>query len=146
MNNQRYWNLLCFRCRNGTDAQIGLIDGSLLHLRFWPRILEKMKKFLSVLFLVFLTACATSRPDWNSRAGHYTYDDAVNELGVPDGTATLSDGTIVAEWLQHRGELYATGPYSRGFYLQTLNRFPDRFLRLVFGPDRKLVRAEHFAK
>jgi hypothetical protein len=54
-----------------------------------------------VLFLVmvFLAGCATTPPiDWNSRVGHYTYDQAVAELGAPVRQAKLSDGEAVYKW------------------------------------------------
>jgi hypothetical protein len=102
--------------------------------------------FLLILFL--LTGCATNKIDWNARVGSYTYDNAIIELGVPDRTATLTDGTTVAEWLQYRGQGVGTVyyyPHSRlGTY--DISRFPDRYLRLVFGPDQKLVRSETFAR
>lgn len=80
--------------------------------------------------------------------GQFTYDDAIKELGVPDRSATLSDGTIVAEWLQARGQAYANGfafPRSR-FQTYDFTQFPDRYLRLVFSPDLQLVKAEKFAR
>jgi hypothetical protein len=52
---------------------------------------------------VFLVGCATTKIDWNSRMGSYTYDEAVAELGVPDRKETLTDGSIVAEWLNAAG-------------------------------------------
>ena len=96
----------------------------------------------------FLAGCATNRVDWSSRIGKYTYDQAVEELGVPDRSATLTNGSTVAEWLRMRGATY--GSFSRfpGSRLQTydLNQMPDSYLRLVFGPDGRLVRQENFAR
>ena len=101
-----------------------------------------------VLGLFLLAGCATSKIDWNSRVGSYSYDDAIVELGVPDRAATLTDGTTVAEWLQYRGQGVGTVyyyPHSRiGTY--DVSRFPDHYLRLVFTPDKKLVRAEPFTR
>jgi hypothetical protein len=49
--------------------------------------------------VVFLAGCATPPPvDWNSRVGHYTYDQAVAELGTPSRQAKLSNGTTVSKW------------------------------------------------
>lgn len=97
-----------------------------------------------------------SRPkiDWNQRVGHYQYDDAIRELGPPDNSATLTDGTVVAEWLRGRGGTYvnvmAYGgygyyPYRRPYYwyppepaYYNVNRTPDNFIRLTFGPDKVL--------
>lgn len=104
---------------------------------------------LVLLGLIFLGAgCATTRVDWGSRIGNYTYDQAVLELGVPDRQATLSDGTIVAEWLRRRGSTYGTTSffsYSR-FHSFDIHQFPDRFIRLIFGPDLVLQAAENVAK
>jgi hypothetical protein len=103
---------------------------------------------LLLAFLCFTIGCATTKIDWNSRVGNYTYDQAVVELGVPDRYATLSDGTIVAEWLRRRGGAYGTFHrfgYSR-FETYDLNQMPDSYLRLVFGPDKQLQRWEKFAR
>ncbi len=59
------------------------------------------------LMLLMCVGCSTYQIDWNSRIGTYTYDQAVSDLGPPDKSAKLTDGTIVAEWLTRRG-------YSRG--------------------------------
>lgn len=100
---------------------------------------------LCVLALLW-GGCATARVDWNSRVGHYNYDEAISELGVPDRSATLSDGTILAEWLQTRGGSYGTihgFPGSR-WHSYDVNEFPDQYLRLVFSPERQLLRTEKF--
>ncbi len=92
---------------------------------------------------VWLAGCATTRVDWNARVGHYTYDQAVTELGPPDKQAKLADGGIVAEWLINRGSTYiygTPGPY--GFYYTgpvTAQTTPSRFLRLTFGADGQLA-------
>ena len=104
---------------------------------------------LALFFAAFLFfGCATHRVDWNARVGQYSYDDAITELGVPDRSATLSDGTTVAEWLSSRGPAYGTVHGFGGSRTQTydITQFPDRFLRLVFGPDKKLVRRETYAR
>ncbi len=108
-----------------------------------------MKAFVSLMgALLLLAACATTQIDWNSRVGHYSYDEAVTELGVPDRSATLSDGTTVCEWLTARGTGYGTFHYFPGSRLQTydVSQFPDRYLRLVFGPDKRLAKAEKFSR
>ena len=66
---------------------------------------------LSFAFCLFLIGCASTKIDWNSRIGNYTYDQAVLELGPPDKYAKLTDGTVVAEWMTRRG--YSGG--SAGF-------------------------------
>ena len=51
------------------------------------------------LTVAFLTGCATPPPvDWDSRVGHYTYGQALTELGSPDRQARLSDGKVVSKW------------------------------------------------
>ena len=86
--------------------------------------------------------------DWNSRIGNYTYDQAVTELGPPDKMAQLSDGKTVADWIKHShggGMSFGVGT---GFYgshsavgtgVGTSTGYPDRVLRLTFGPDGKLL-------
>lgn len=110
------------------------------------RKLPALLGFLAAAIL--LLGCATTRVDWNSRVGQYSYDDAITELGVPDRQATLSDGSIVGEWLQRRGGAYGTSHSFRGsrFHTYDISEFPDRYLRLVFGPDQQLARAENFAR
>ena len=54
-----------------------------------------------------LTGCATQRVDWAARVGHYTYEQAVVDLGPPEKHAKLADGALVAEWLVNRGYTYA---------------------------------------
>ena len=108
-----------------------------------------MKFTLSLLaFMLLAVGCATPRTDWNSRVGHYSYDDAITELGVPDRSATLTDGTTVAEWLRTRGTSYGTshGYWRSGAITYDVHQFPDQYLRLVFGPDKQLLRAENFAR
>lgn len=109
-----------------------------------------------LLGLALLAGCAT-RTDWQARVGSYTYDDAVKELGPPDKSATTGDGSTVAEWLTTRGRMhYAAGsvPAGRagfgyyngmglgGEYYST----PDNFIRLTFGPDRKLQAFKRLSK
>ena len=49
--------------------------------------------------LAFITGCATAPPvDWNSRVGHYTYAQAVNELGPPNRQSHLSNGATASKW------------------------------------------------
>src|SRR5580765_1368059 len=108
-------------------------------------------RFLAVVGLsLMLAGCATQRVNWAARIGHYTYDQAVEEIGPPDKESRLQDGTVVAEWLTQRGyrSAYVTGghygwhhpygfygPYSPG-YIESYS--PDYFLRLTFGPDGQL--------
>jgi hypothetical protein len=101
--------------------------------------------------LLVLSACTTPKVDWNAQIGIYTYDQAVIDLGPPDKSATLSDGTRVVEWLTQRGYhggyvgvyggFYA--PYRPYSYYPAMpyayeSSWPDYFLRLTFDPDGKL--------
>ncbi len=105
-------------------------------------------RLAGILAVMILTGCATTKIDWNSRLGQYSYDEAISELGVPDRQATLSDGSVIAEWLTQRGGAYGSSHYSRGtpFHTYDINEFPDRYLRLKFGPDGKLAQAGKFAR
>lgn len=111
---------------------------------------------LLAAFAAFGSGCATHKTDWNARIGNYTYDQAVIEYGPPDKYAKLDDGTLVAEWLTHRGynRVYVSpgyysyyGPcYSPLFPTVMDTSSPDYYLRLIFGPDGKLRTWRSFAK
>ena len=103
--------------------------------------------FLALL----LEGCAsTPKPDWNTRVGSFTYDQAVAEMGPSDKYAKLSDGSTVAVWFIKHGSSVSfgvgTGFYSRGSSVgvgQTVGTSPaGEYLRLTFGADGKLTRWE----
>jgi hypothetical protein len=102
---------------------------------------------LAVSSFVFAGCQTTPKVDWNSRVGNYTYDQAVAELGPPDKTATLSDGKTVADWFTHRsggsGLSIGTGFFGNhtgvGVSQSIGSGYSDRVLRLMFGPENKLV-------
>jgi hypothetical protein len=108
--------------------------------------------------VTLLSACSTTKVDWNSRIGTYTYDQALVDLGPPDKSAQLSDGGTVAEWLTRRGSsgstmgmYYGRGyyPYYHGYYGFTpyySAPSSDSFLRLTFGPDGKLQTWKKFSR
>jgi hypothetical protein len=114
-----------------------------------------MKRLASLACLLGLaivsSSCASSKTDWNSRLGSYTFDQAVVELGPPDKEAMLSDGSKVAEWLTRRGERgafvssyapYPARPY-RGYYGAGWGTYydpgsPDYWIRLTFDPEKRL--------
>jgi hypothetical protein len=109
-------------------------------------------QFAAILMAVALAGCASMRGvDWSGRVGHFSYDQAVMELGPPDKSATLKDGTVVAEWLTRRGYSFAAsqygyspwyyGPFYPGY--AEMNS-PDYFLRLTFGPEGTLKAWKHF--
>jgi hypothetical protein len=97
--------------------------------------------------LVFNGCSSTPRIDWNNRIGNYTYDQAVADLGPPDRTAKLSDARTVAEWIRHTGSGVSLGLGAGSFAGRTGvgmeqsvgTGYNDHVLRLVFGPDNKLV-------
>ncbi|MCC6823596.1 MAG: hypothetical protein V9H26_27260 [Verrucomicrobiota bacterium] len=107
------------------------------------------------LALCVLAGCTTPRIDWAGRVGHYTYDQAVVELGPPDKQATLTDGARVADWLLRRGR-NATYSFMGGGYgapgwpayapVYVAPVTPDYYLRLNFGPDEKLTAWKKFAR
>lgn len=103
----------------------------------------------------FLSGCATSRIDWNSRIGNYTYDQAIVDMGPPERSATLSDGRTVSEWLTFRGRsgghYYSPGFYSPyygsfGGWYRNEPSFPDQFIRLTFSSEGRLEQWKRVAK
>jgi len=100
---------------------------------------------------MFLADCAsTPKADWNGRVGSYTYDQVVAEMGPPDKSAKLTDGSTVAEWfIKHSSSVsfgVGTGFYSHGTSVgvgQTVGTGPSgEYLRLTFGADDKLAKWE----
>jgi hypothetical protein len=99
----------------------------------------------ALLAAFILAGCATPRIDWTVRMGHYPYDQAVKDFGPPDRYAKLTDGTIVAEWLTHRGPIlvqsqpFYPGPYGPGGPLPPTAYgevyAPNYYMRLTFAPD-----------
>ena len=104
------------------------------------------------LALFVLAGCATTKIDWAGRVGHYTFDQAVVELGPPDKQAKLSDGALVADWLTRRGRnaIYGTVGGSYGdpgwpAYAPVAGT-PDYFLRLNFDAHGQLTAWKKFAR
>lgn len=106
----------------------------------------KVYSLLAVLLLTLLTGCLSPRVDWNARIGHYTFDQAVVELGPPDKTARLSDNRLVAEWITHTSS-GASVSYGMGYYrypwgptmVQTVGpTYYERHFRLTFSPENVL--------
>lgn len=103
--------------------------------------------FFLVPVLVLMGVGCHSGPDWNTRVGVYTYDQAVAELGPPDKTAKLSDGRTVSEWITHRGGGMSfgvgTGLYgshsSVGVGQGISTGASDHGLRLTFDNNNRLV-------
>ncbi len=103
---------------------------------------------LTVLLAVVIAGCATTpKIDWAARVGHYTFDQAAVDMGPPDKFAKLSDGSIVAEWMQRPRETFINSqPYlvAPPYYYApvplsyTSTTFPPLYLRLVFAPSGQL--------
>lgn len=97
--------------------------------------------FPILLVLLFAAGCASRKIDWASRVNQYTYDQAIVELGPPDKTAKLSDGSTVAEWYQRRsgpsiglGTGIGHGPVGVGVGVPVTGR-NVRVTRLTFDPE-----------
>ncbi|MBA4147721.1 MAG: hypothetical protein H0X66_06365 [Verrucomicrobia bacterium] len=101
-------------------------------IRFFPLLLATL----------FLVGCATGRKiDWSTRINNYTYDQAIVELGPPDRSAQLSDGSTIAEWYQRRsgpsiglGTGIGHGPVGVGVGVPITGP-RTQVMRLAFGSD-----------
>jgi len=112
-------------------------------------------RLLAALLLGLIAGCASKpRPDWDQRVGHYTFDQAVQEMGPPTASTWLSDGSRVAEWFLKPGPQisfgFGTGAYGPvgGVGVGQSVALPTKgqYLRLVFGPDGQLQRWEKFRR
>ena len=99
----------------------------------------------AVLGWVWLLAGCASTPkvDWDSRVGGYDFDRAVMEMGPPDRSSELSDGSKVAEWFLKPGSTLSfgvgTGYYGRGGGVgvgqSVSSGRSGQYLRLTFDPE-----------
>lgn len=115
------------------------------------RVVGRVGRWLGCLWVIAWVGCATGRIDWDGRVGTYSRDDAIRELGPPDKSATLTDGSTVSDWLTGRGGRTVTSlgggwvPFGYGYgwagphYVMVDPPSPDRFLRLTFDPQGKLA-------
>ncbi|MDB6065616.1 MAG: hypothetical protein JWR26_1824 [Pedosphaera sp.] len=106
--------------------------------------------------MVLLASCSTSSPliNWDSRIGNYTYDLALMDLGSPVRSATLPDGTLVVEWRVREAKSGTPDITNEGSYVPqsfadspfpyATGPLPNRYLRLIFGRDQKLIGWERF--
>lgn len=116
-----------------------------------------LKRCLALLLAVLLAGCATPGNSWPERVSHYTRDQAILELGPPERSARLSDGTEVAEWLVRRGEIWVN-PMPGGLYHHSLRwpgvggvpgsvtELPGEYLRLTFDPAGVLRNWKYVAR
>jgi hypothetical protein len=110
---------------------------------------------LAALALLLFAGCVTQKIDWSARVGHYTYNEAVKELGPPNKSAKLSNGATVAEWLTQPSQVVmAPEPYfaPRGCYfgpptpMYSETYVPARYLRLYFDTNGILKAWKKIAK
>src|SRR5580765_4390536 len=112
--------------------------------------------FVIVATLGLITAgCAShskanANVDWNSRIGSYSYEQAIAELGHPDGVVQSNTGTS-ADWILKRSPQMSFGfgvgssvggPHGgTGVGVGTsVTPLPHgEYLHLTFGPDGKLT-------
>ena len=108
-----------------------------------------MAAALTAAALLTTTGCKTApKVDWNSRVGNYTFDQAIAEMGPPDKSSQLSDGSLVAEWITSRpsgglsfgfGTGYSSGNAAVGVGQTVYSGGSQKFLRLTFGADGRLT-------
>jgi hypothetical protein len=78
-------------------------------------------------------------------------DQTVQELGPPEKSSPMKDGTVVAEWVIRRGTmrpypaygLEYPGRYRRSSGVKHIDYSPDYILRLTFGADGKLQSSKY---
>ena len=102
-----------------------------------------------------VAGCATHSINWQGRVGNYTYDQAVVEMGPPQSSARLTDGTVVADWLTQRSQVFITenGPYypTRPVFAPSIQAVtavstPAYYLRLTFDPTGRLKAWKNVAR
>src|SRR5579884_2425828 len=107
------------------------------------------------MLMVFLTSCSTAKSplvNWDKRIGNYSYALALQDLGKPLHSTTLSDGTIVADWRIRKSETGTPDTSEPGTGDPTVTPTrpdnpiplgtapaPNEYLRLTFGSDQKLT-------
>ena len=99
------------------------------------------------LAVAFLTGCATPPPvDWDSRVGHYSYNQAISEFGPPDRQVRLSDGKVVSKWFvqppvapRFNSGMSYYGNHGLGAGQAIGSGLNSQMLQLTFGADGKLI-------
>ncbi len=86
--------------------------------------------------------CETyGKADWKSRVGHYSWDQAIEELGPPESEAKTSDGSRVARWVISRSRTYSTavrGPMFWSWSGQDVTTTAESHLLLTFDTQSQL--------
>ena len=98
------------------------------------------------LAVAFLTGCQTPPVDWDSRVGHYTYAQALTDLGPPARQARLSDGKAVYKWFvqppvapHFNSGMSYYGSTGFGAGQTPGGGYSNQMLQLTFDADGKLI-------
>lgn len=99
--------------------------------------------WVGVCLLGFLgLGCETyGKADWKARVGHFTWDQAIEELGPPESEAKTSDGSRVADWVISRSRTYSTavrGPLFWSWSGQDVTTTAESHLLLTFDAQGRL--------
>ena len=100
------------------------------------------------LAVAFLTGCKTPPPvNLDSRVGHYTYDQAISEFGLPNRQSKLSDGKVVSKWFIqppvgprfNSGMSYYGSNHGFGAGQAIGSGLNSQMLQLIFDPNGTLT-------
>jgi|ERR1035437_247139 hypothetical protein len=101
-----------------------------------------------LLAITLVTGCATTKPvDWNSRVGHYMYNQAISEFGLPNRQTKLSDGKVVSKWFVqppvaprfNSGMTYYGSNHGLGAGQAIGSDLNNQMLQLTFGTNGTLI-------
>jgi hypothetical protein len=110
----------------------------------------------ALLGLIGAGCQALQQVDWDGRIGQFSYEEAVAELGRPDGETKLPGGMRRAEWITNTGSSMGRALVGAGTQRGTtgvvpldpteIHRLRDRYLRLTFDKSSQLVASENGTK
>ncbi|MDE2641685.1 MAG: hypothetical protein OSB55_02885 [Verrucomicrobiota bacterium] len=110
----------------------------------------------ALLGLIGVGCQALQQVDWNGRIGQFSYEQAVTELGQPTGETKLPGGMRRAEWITNTGISTGGALVGVGYQRRTMSMVPldpteihrlrDRYLRLTFDKEGRLVASENGTK
>ena len=110
----------------------------------------------ALLGLIGAGCQALQQVDWDGRIGQFSYEQAVAELGRPDGETKLAGGLRRVEWITNSGASAGRTLTGAGYRRATLGVLPlepteihrlrDRDLRLTFDRAGRLVAWENGTK